>query len=237
MSSDTPAPKSRFVQLAEWYGDNRENVQYAVLLLVFFILLFAGDAVADFLAEYWPLVLGPLVGWYMARWAVDNFYDPPGREVAVLDAENHTYRHVFIPELVFTGMTQAGNNVVYHTPAGKPLYIARSLDLENKTIEYGWIHELDPQTVLSRETAFSKWDMTLNKVLVENLELMDHPHIIGLGYARKSVRDHLDGLGHVMGFDGLDFSQHAGQKVNGRTGEIVGEDKIVTEEDSDVQGQ
>lgn len=235
-SDDSGKPKITFSQVQEFYTSNQESIQTFALIGVFIILIFAGDVVADLITEYWPLIIGPAISWYLAKWAVDSFYSPAGCEVAVLDVANHTYRHVFIPELLFKSFNQVGNNVVYHTPAGRPLYIARSIDLEKKVIEYGWVHELDPQTVLSHEDAFVKWDKTLNDVLVENLELIDHPHIIGLGYARQTVRNHLDDLSAAIGLNGTDFKDHR-EAAEDVPEPIIGEEQIVTPEEENVPQQ
>ncbi|MCQ2069796.1 MAG: hypothetical protein MJZ68_01535 [archaeon] len=172
------------------------------------VYLYGTQAILDFLGEVWPVLAGPVIGWYFARWVVNNLYHPAGRVLVVLDVENHTFRCIFVPEHVFMQLEQSGNNVLYHSFGGAPVYLAKSIDLSTGTVDYGWVHDLDPLVVMTREEAFAKWDETLNEVLEENLELMSHPHIIGLGYARKSLRDHLDGLAESMGFKEMDYAQH-----------------------------
>jgi hypothetical protein len=91
---------------------------------------------------------------------------------------------------------------------GLPVYTIEKLDLERGHVDYGWVHENDALVVMTRESAYNKWNETLNEVMEDNLELMVHPHIIGLGYARKSLRDHLNGLGKVFGFTDADYDKH-----------------------------
>ncbi len=166
------------------------------------------QAILDVLYEIWPLFAGPILGWYFAGWTVRNLYRPAVRLIMVLDPETHTLRAVMIPEEIFGMFRQSGNNVVYHTPSGIPAYLARDLDLMTGEIDYGWVHELDPLEVMTREEAYVKWDGTLNEVLEENLQLLANPHIIGLGYARKSVRDNLDAIAEALGFVGKDYGAH-----------------------------
>ena len=136
--------------------------------------------------------------------------------LAVNSRRMHPNGAVFIPEAVFRTMSQTGNNVVYHTVGGSPLYVARGMDMSEGRIDYGWIHELDALQVMTRESAWLRWDETLNSVLEENLELMSHPHIIGLGHARRSLRSHLDGLGALMGFTEPDYSKHTEAEDDGQ---------------------
>lgn len=166
------------------------------------------DAAMDMASSFWPALLSPAAGWYMAKLTVESLYRPQGRYVVLMDPGEHLFRAVFIPEAVFRTMSQTGNNVVYHTVGGSPLYVAKGMDMSEGRIDYGWIHELDALQVMTRESAWLRWDETLNSVLEENLELMSHPHIIGLGHARRSLRSHLDGLGALMGFTEPDYSKH-----------------------------
>ena len=85
----------------------------------------------------------------------------------------------------FRFFEQSGNNVLYHSPSGMPVYLAEDIDTERGTIAYSWIHELGAFEVMTREEAFVNWRSTLEEVLRENLQLMDHPHVIGLGLDYK----------------------------------------------------
>ena len=42
----------------------------------------------------------------------------------------------------------------------------------------------------------------------ENLELMVHPKVIGLGYARSSLRKHLDRISSALGLIEADYESH-----------------------------
>ena len=221
MGAPSPAPSGRWYDqyLGRIMANGRSIVLYGGLIVSYLVCIFAFDEAVAFFGEWWPLILGPILGWGFAQWTVENLFRPSGRYVTLLDVDNHTFRVLFIPDRVYAEFNQSGNNVVYHTLSGFPLYLARNLDPDRGVIDYGWVHELNPIEVMTREDAFVKWDDTLSEVLEENLELMSHPHIIGLGYARKSVRDNLDGLAEVMGFKDMDFGKHgvAGRRNPGTT--------------------
>lgn len=168
--------------------------------------------VSDFVTTYWPVLLCPLIGYWFAGRVVRRYYRPSGRAVIALYPETHRVACVYIPEEMFQVMTQSGNNVVYHTVLGTPVYMAKGIDMQTGVIDYGWVHELDPLTVMTREGAYAKWDDTLNLVLEENLELMSHPHTIGLGYAREGLRRHLDMMAKIMGFKEQDYEPHMNVK-------------------------
>ena len=215
-------------------ANGKEILLYGGLIGSYLVCIFAGEEAISLIGEYWPIILGPILGWWFAQWSIERFYHPSGRYIALLDPENHTFRVLFVPDAVYRNFNQSGNNVVYHTASGYPLYVARDINPETMVIDYGWIHELNALEVMTREEAFAKWDQTLSDVLEENLELMSHPHIIGLGYARKSVRDNLDGLAEVMGFKDMDFGQHgvAHKKQKGTPADMVPEDY-----EEDLSGQ
>lgn len=166
------------------------------------------DAVLHFLEECWPVFVAPIVGVLAGRLVVRTMYRPSGRILVHLDVENHILRAVFVPEDMMRMMEQTGNNVLYHTMGGTPVYLVENLDLINGRIDYGWIHTENALTVMTREDAYRKWYSTLNLVLRENLELMVHPKVIALGYARKELRDHLDKISAALGLTDADYDPH-----------------------------
>lgn len=166
------------------------------------------DALAGILAEYWPVLLSPIVGALIARFAVRMLYRPSGRVLVHLDAESHLLRAVFVPEEMFRYLTQTGNNVVYHTASGIPVYLVEDMDLDRGVVDYGWIHTENALVVMTRESAYRRWYRTLNTVLEENLELMVHPKVIGLGYARGALKKHLDGISSALGITEADYDPH-----------------------------
>ncbi len=169
--------------------------------------VFGPEAILQFLEEYWPVLMAPFAGWFLGRWTVKMLYRPSGRVVACLDPATHEFRAVFIPDPMFRFFEQSGNNVLYHSPLGMPVYIAESVDTETGTIRYSWIHELGSMEVMTREDTYNNWRATLEEVLRENLGLMDHPHVIGLGYTRKCLRDQLDLIAETLGLSGRDFAR------------------------------
>ena len=166
------------------------------------------DKTVDFFQEYWPVMLSPVIGYVLGNYVAKTLYRPYRRLLLLMDVETHTVRPIMVPEEIFKNMQQSGNNVVYHTAYGTPTYIVKGVDFSTGEIDYGWIHELNALTVMTREDAYVKWDDTLNEVLEENLQLMHHPQVIGLGYARDSLRNHLDSFSQVLGFKKVDLEKH-----------------------------
>lgn len=208
----------RFEGLGRTGWDMVYNSRYTIYVLIGIavtgvVMFLFGDEldiepVSDFVTTYWPTLLCPLAGYWFATVIVRRYYRPTGRGLIILDPETHTVMCMYLSEEIFKQMRQSGNNVVYHTPLGTPVYIARHMDMRTGDIDYGWVHELDPLVVMTREDAYVKWDDTLNFVLEENLELMSHPLTMGLGYARDGLRRHLDSFLDIMRFWGQDFDPH-----------------------------
>ena len=166
------------------------------------------DEFHDFIEEYWPILISFPLGYILGNQVAKRLYVPSRRLLILTDVGSHTIRPIMVPEEVFRQMKQSGNNVVYHTAYGTPTYVVKDLDLMTGDIDYGWVHELNALTVMTREDAYVKWDDTLNEVLEENLQLMHHPQVIGLGYARDSLRDHLDSFSEALGFKKVDLESH-----------------------------
>ena len=185
----------------------RTIVLLAICAVAFAICwhVFGKDAVASFLKGYWPVMIAPFVGAFLGKWAVKSLYRPTGRVVVCLYPTTHTFRAVFIPDMMFRYFEQAGNNVLYHTPGGTPVYVAEDIDTDRGYIVYSWIHELDSFSVMTREETYNNWRNVLEEVLRENLQIMDHPHVIGLGYARQCLRDHLDMIAETLGLTKRDY--------------------------------
>lgn len=170
--------------------------------------MFGTDVIVDALGEYWPVLLSPIAGALLARFVVKSLYHPSGRVLVHLDVENHLLRAVFVPDDMFRYIQQTGNNVVYHTVSGIPVYLVEGMDLERGMVDYGWIHTENALVVMTREDAYRKWYSVLNQVMEENLELMVHPKVIGLGYARSSLRKHLDRISSALGLIEADYESH-----------------------------
>lgn len=190
--------------------------------------VFGPDAIASFLIGYWPVLLAPFLGGFLGSWAVKILYRPSGRVVVCLMPTTHMFRAVFIPDPMFKYFQQAGNNVMYHTPGGTPVYVAEDIDTDRGYIVYSWIHELDSFSVMTREETYNNWRNVLEEVLRENLQIMDHPHVIGLGYARQCLKDHLDMIAETLGLTKRDYRRDAS------FGEP--EPEHVPEQESEVRG-
>ena len=166
------------------------------------------DAIMDILSEYWPVLLSPMAGALIARFTVKALYHPSGRVLIHLDPDTHLVHAVFVPDDMFRYIQQTGNNVVYHTVSGIPVYLVEGMDLERGMVDYGWVHTENALVVMTREDAYRKWYSVLNQVMEENLELMVHPKVIGLGYARSSLRKHLDRISSALGLIEADYESH-----------------------------
>lgn len=171
--------------------------------------MFGTDAIVDALREYWPVLLSPIAGALLARFVVRSLYHPSGRVLVHLDVETHLLRAVFVPDDMFRYIQQTGNNVVYHTMSGIPVYLVEGMDLVNGRVDYGWVHEADPMVVMTREETYRKWHDTLDEALAENLRLIANPKVIGLGYARRMLREHLDRISGAVGLDVPDYDHHS----------------------------
>jgi len=201
--------------LQEFYRDQRRKLIIRIVIAGAALVggaaicyhVFGPEQIMAFLEEYWPVLMAPFAGWFLGRWTVKMLYRPSGRVVACMDPKTHMFRAVFIPDTMFRFFEQSGNNVLYHSPLGMPVYIAESIDTDNGVIRYSWIHELSSMEVMTREDTYNNWRATLEDVLRENLGLMDHPHVIGLGYARKCLKDQLDMIAEMLGLTGRDFSR------------------------------
>ena len=169
--------------------------------------VFGPDAIASFLEEVWPVLISPVAGWLLGMWAVRILYKPSGRVVVCMEPDTHLFRAVFIPDTMFRYFVQSGNNVLYHSAQGVPVYIAERIDTGTGEIRYSWIHELSSLEVMTREDTYNNWRDILEDVLRENLGLMDHPHVIGIGYARRCLREQLDSIAEALGLTGRDFSR------------------------------
>lgn len=159
------------------------------------------EPVILFLKENWMIALGPLAGWILGRYFARVVHRPECRVLISLDTENHTIQALLVPEGLFRHLNQAGNNVVYHSPAGNPVYLANSVDLSRGVIDYGWVHEHDAIVVFTKEKVFDEWHDTLDKVMEDNLKMMDIPEVYGLQFAGKALKRHLDRAAAAVGVD------------------------------------
>lgn len=180
----------------------------SVIAVAVCVHVYGTDAVVALVADNWPVLLAPLVGWILGDRVARSVYKPPTRMLVQLDTENHMIAVIAVPDERFRSFDQRGNNVVYHSPRGHPVYLVRGFDPWSGLVDYGWVHTSDPLVVMTRESAYNRWKDTLDRVLEENLSLMHHPHTIGLGYARGVLRRHLDDISEALGLMNQDYDGH-----------------------------
>ena len=201
------------LELRRFYRQQRMRLLIWIVIGIIFLAIliavcyhvFGPEAIISFLEECWPVMVAPLVGWFLGRWAVKVLYRPSGKVVICLDPETHLFRAVFIPDPMFRFFDQAGNNVLYHSPLGMSVYVAESIDTDSGMIGYSWIHELDVLTVMTREEFFVNYRDTTEDVLRENLQIRGYPYTIALGYTRRTMREQFDMLADALGLSGREF--------------------------------
>ena len=163
-------------------------------------------AVRQFIVDYWFVALGPIVGTILGKLFADAVHQPVCRVVLVLDPESHTVRALVIPEKFFRFLNQTGNNVVYHSPLGTPVYLAADVDLSRGFVDYGWVHEHDALVVFTKEKFYCEWNGTLNRAMEDNLKMMDNPQVYGLRYAGQALKRHLGRVSASVGVRDPDAS-------------------------------
>ena len=151
------------------------------------------------LRENWYVFVGPVAGWILGRYFARLVHQPDFRVVISLDPENHTVQALMIPEGLFRFLNQSGNNVLYHSPGGNPVYLANKVDLVQGMIDYGWVHEHDAIMVFTKEKVYNEWHDTLDRVMEDNLKMMDVPEVYGLQFAGEALKRHLDRAANAVG--------------------------------------
>ena len=157
--------------------------------------------ILSLLRENWYVFVGPIVGWILGSHFARLVHQPDFRVVISLDSDNHTVQALMIPEGLFRFLNQSGNNVLYHSPGGNPVYLANKVDLVHGMIDYGWVHEHDAIMVFTKEKVYNEWHDTLDTVMEDNLKMMDVPEVYGLQFAGKALKRHLDRAANAVGVD------------------------------------
>lgn len=157
------------------------------------------QAVLEFLKEYWYVAIGPVLGLILGSWFAKLVHQPITRVILSLDVDTHTVQALVVPENFFRILNQTGNNVVYHSPSGVPVYLANSVDLERAFVDYGWVHEHDALVVFTKERFYTEWKDTLDQAMADNLNLMDNPEVYGMQFAGEALKRHLDRVASAVG--------------------------------------
>ena len=157
------------------------------------------DFFVQSITDYWYVAVGPVAGYALGIWFARLVHRPICRVVISLDVENHVVQALVIPEDFFRFLNQTGNNVVYHSPQGTPVYIANKVDLDRCLIDYGWVHEHDSLVVFTKEMFYTEWKETLDQAMADNLKLMDSPEVYGMQFAGEALKRHLDRVGAAVG--------------------------------------
>lgn len=173
----------------------------AIALLYIYRDRVSMEEVVSLAREYWFILLAPVFGWVLGILVAKRLHVPLRRGVLCVNPEDHSVRVVSIPETLFRFFNQAGNPVVYHTPNGTPVYLACEIDLQNMHIDYGMVNDHDAALVMTWENSYVSWRKTLDKVMRDNLRLMDTPHVLGIQYAGKSLKKHLERLSRTVGVE------------------------------------
>ncbi|MDO5853583.1 MAG: hypothetical protein Q4Q62_05990 [Thermoplasmata archaeon] len=145
------------------------------------------------------LILGWLITSYLSR--------PIGRLVLVVprDFRNEHIRLVWIPEEHYSQFNASGNGYALTSSMGMPLYIATSIDVDAKTIDYGWTHELNIAQVYAYEDLLHEFLDDAESAMVDNLKLSQHPRLYGARLAREPVEFVASEFGALAGISGMSF--------------------------------
>ena len=149
--------------------------------------------------EYWYVAVGPIAGYLLGSWFAKLVHKPVIRVVISVDVENHIVQALLVPEEFFRYLNQTGNNVVYHSPRGNPVYIANRVDLERCFIDYGWAHKHNALIVFAKERFYVEWKDALDQAMADSLNLMDNPEVYGLQFAGEALKRHLDRAAYAVG--------------------------------------
>lgn len=168
---------------------NRDEIDWKSILLM----------TIEFVREYWYVAVGPIVGLILGGFFAKMVHKPDCRVVITLNVENHTVQALVVPEQLFRFLNQTGNNVVYHSRIGTPVYLANAMDLQRGFVDYGWVHEHDPLVVFTQERFYTEWKDTLDKAMSDNLNLMDSPEVYGMQFAGEALKRHLDRVAVAVG--------------------------------------
>ena len=157
------------------------------------------DLTMETVKEYWYVAVGPVVGLIAGDKFAQLVHRPDCRVVLTLRPEDNTVQALVVPEQYFRMLNQSGNNVVYHSPMGMPVYLAQEVDLERGFVHYGWVHEHDALLVFTKQSFYDEWKDTLDRAMADNLKLMDSPEVYGMQFAGEALKRHLDRMGAAVG--------------------------------------
>ena len=149
--------------------------------------------------EYWYVAVGPVLGYALGKVFARMVHRPIIRVVISVDVENHIIQALLVPEEFFRFLNQTGNNVVYHSPRGNPVYIANRVDLDRCFIDYGWAHRHNALVVFAKERFYVEWKDALDQAMADSLNLMDNPEVYGMQFAGEALKRHLDRTAQAVG--------------------------------------
>ena len=148
--------------------------------------------------EYWPVLISPAIGFVAASETVKRLYMRTGVVVLVVNTQEMTLELYIIPEETYKLMNPVGNTVVFKTTFGRLVYLARDINWNNMTIDYGWIHSANNAEVLVNLDLYNEWMYTLEDTQLENMRIKHHPHVIAAAMSRKFIESILDDLARVL---------------------------------------
>ena len=165
-----------------------------------------GASVLQFMDVYWPVFFSPLAGWFVGKYAVSELYKPTGVIVHVFYPQYHILRLVFVPDTVFKTMEQEGNSVVYRTPGGQPVYLAKHMDIAEGRVDFGMIHSVPAVEAMTYEEGFCRWREESERAERENIILQTYPEMIAAGLTRRSVKEVLDMFAKALKHTDADYT-------------------------------
>lgn len=180
----------------------------------------------QFVIDFWPVLVSPAIGYLAATETVKKLYLRSGVIVLVVNSHERRLALYVIPEETYKLMNPIGNTVVFSSGSGRLVYLARSIDWNTLTIDYGWIHSVNNADVLVNLDLYNEWMYDLEDTQLEIMRLKHHPHVIGASMARKFVEEILNDLAKVLGL--MDSSElKAGLDLDERIAQTFGDVPIV----------
>ena len=176
-------------------ANNKNKLFYFFAFVVIIAILWYGSRYMD-TETIEAFIIGTLLGWLLTS----NIMKPVGRLILVVPPDFDNVRLIFIPEEFYSKFNQTGYPVCSRSFLGCPLYFARNIDLDLKTIEYGWLTEKLPIQVAADRKVFLEWYKKSEEAMIENLKIKSYPMIYGAAKAKEPMQFLSEQLSKYLGF-------------------------------------
>ena len=209
---DMPVPDAHGRTLWDLFHEGRFYLLVFVIIAVVGIILYIcrgaidGESVLQFMDVYWPVFFSPLAGWVLGKIAVDKLYRAEGVYIHVFYPEYHQIRIAFIPDAIFRDMEQCGNSVLYRSTGGRPVYLAKHLDISRRFVDFGMIHSVPAIEAMTYEEGYVRWQDEAERAMKENILYQTYPEFYAAGLTRRSVKEVLDMFSKAFRHQDTDYT-------------------------------